>query len=198
MTKYEYTVFWWWTIILLITRCEGAFSGSFANATAICQTVNTIPREEQCQYAIDHCLGEEIGNINYLTLYYCFESSTKSNTLLILSAVALVVLFVSLGLAASDFLCPNLNSISKFFHTSENVTGLTLLAFGNGSPDIFSTYNSMKIGSGPLAIGELIGAGLFISSVVVRSMSVMHPFRVVKKTFNRGILYFLVWLLVFD
>ncbi|KAF9984551.1 hypothetical protein BGZ65_000159 [Modicella reniformis] len=37
------------------------------------------------------------------------------------------------------------------------LTGVTFLAFGNGSPDVFSTFSAIGAGSGSLAIGELVG-----------------------------------------
>ncbi|KAG0263716.1 hypothetical protein BG011_008229 [Mortierella polycephala] len=36
------------------------------------------------------------------------------------------------------------------------MTGVTFLAFGNASPDIFSTFSAVSAGSGTLAIGEVI------------------------------------------
>ncbi|CAG8627356.1 2443_t:CDS:2, partial [Scutellospora calospora] len=45
-------------------------------------------------------------------------------------------------------------------------SGVTFLAFGNGSPDIFSTFSAMTHDSCSLAGGELIGAANFITSVV--------------------------------
>jgi len=66
-------------------------------------------------------------------------------------------LFSTLGISASDFFCPNLASISVILGLDENVAGVTFLALGNGSPDVFSTFSAMKANSGGLAIGELIG-----------------------------------------
>lgn len=45
-------------------------------------------------------------------------------------------------------------------------TGVTFLALGNGSPDLFSTFSAMHSNLGSLALGELIGAASFIVSVV--------------------------------
>ncbi|CAG8488557.1 4939_t:CDS:2, partial [Dentiscutata heterogama] len=70
------------------------------------------------------------------------------------------------------------------------MAGVTFLAFGNGSPDLFSTFSAMTHDSGPLAIGELIGAANFITSVVVGSMAVITPFRVTKAPFLRDVIFF--------
>jgi len=73
---------------------------------------------------------------------------------------------------------------------SESMAGVTFLALGNGSPDLFSTFAAMRVGSGSLAVGELIGAALFITSVVAGSMAIVNPFKVSRKSFLRDALFF--------
>lgn len=75
---------------------------------------------------------------------------------------------------------------------SESLAGVTLLALGNGSPDVFSTYAAMKAGSGSLAVGELIGSASFITSVVAGSMAIICPFSVNKASFLRDLGFFTV------
>lgn len=69
---------------------------------------------------------------------------------------------------------------------------MTFLAFGNGSPDVFSTFAAMRSNSGSLAIGELIGAATFITSVVAGSMALVRPFKVARRSFVRDVGYFIV------
>ncbi len=75
---------------------------------------------------------------------------------------------------------------------SESLTGVTFLAFGNGSPDVFSTFAAMKTNSGSLAVGELIGAAGFITAVVAGSMALVRPFKVARKSFIRDVGFFIV------
>ena len=70
------------------------------------------------------------------------------------------------------------------------MAGVTFLALGNGSPDLFSTFSAMRVGSGSLAIGELIGAAFFINAVVAGSMAIVRPFKVSRKSFVRDVLFF--------
>jgi solute carrier family 24 (sodium/potassium/calcium exchanger), member 6 len=70
------------------------------------------------------------------------------------------------------------------------MAGVTFLALGNGSPDLFSTFAAMRVGSGSLAIGELIGAAFFITSVVSGSMAIVNPFKVSRKSFLRDVIFF--------
>ncbi|KAG6816880.1 hypothetical protein H0H87_002000 [Tephrocybe sp. NHM501043] len=74
----------------------------------------------------------------------------------------------------------------------ENVAGVTFLAFGNGSPDVFSTFSAMRAGSGSLAIGELLGAATFIVSCVVGSMCITKEFEVERWPFLRDVGFFTV------
>lgn len=103
----------------------------------------------------------------------------------------LLFLFSTIGIGASDFFCPNLATISTILGLDENVAGVTFLAFGNGSPDVFSTFSAMKANSGSLAIGELLGAASFIVSVVVGSMCLVKPFKVEKGPFLRDVGFFM-------
>jgi sodium/potassium/calcium exchanger 6 len=101
-------------------------------------------------------------------------------------------LFSTIGIAASDFFCVNLSTIATILGLSENLAGVTFLAFGNGSPDVFSTFAAMKSNSGSLAVGELIGAAGFITSVIAGSMAFVKPFKVAKKSFVRDVSFFIV------
>src|SRR5271170_5024154 len=101
-----------------------------------------------------------------------------------------MLLFSAIGIAASAFFCPNLATLSQALKMSESMAGVTFLALGNGSPDLFSTFAAMKVGSGSLAIGELIGAAFFITSVVAGSMAIVNPFKVSRKSFVRDAIFF--------
>ncbi|GMG55579.1 unnamed protein product [Ambrosiozyma monospora] len=75
---------------------------------------------------------------------------------------------------------------------NEKLAGLTLLAFANGAPDMFSTYIAMDNGSTSLAIGELLGSANFALTVVFGSMMIVQPFQVDYKTFIRDVSLFAV------
>lgn len=72
------------------------------------------------------------------------------------------------------------------------MTGVTFLAFGNGSPDVFSTFAAMGSNSGSLAAGELIGAACFITAVVAGSMALARPFKVARRSFVRDVGFFIL------
>ncbi|OCF45712.1 hypothetical protein I317_00615 [Kwoniella heveanensis CBS 569] len=104
--------------------------------------------------------------------------------------VILAFLFSFIGISASDFFCPNLSTIASYLGLNESTAGVTFLAFGNGSPDVFSTFSAMKGGTFGLAVGELIGAASFIVSIVVGSIALIRPFHVPRHAFLRDVLFF--------
>lgn len=146
---------------------------------------------DQCAFVRDNCADEDVGLISYLTLYYCRLPSIKPLGFAII-ALWTSLLFTTIGVAASDFFCINLSTISTLLGLSESVAGVTFLAFGNGSPDVFSTFAAVKSHSGSLAIGELIGAAGFITAVVSGSMAIIRPFHVYKRSFLRDIGFFIL------
>ncbi|KAF8935629.1 hypothetical protein BGZ58_004907 [Dissophora ornata] len=78
---------------------------------------------------------------------------------LILMVIWMIFLFALVGVAASDF----------FY--------------------IFSTFSAFNAGSGTLAVGEIVGAASFITSIVVGSMTIIKPFKVSRAPFFRDTLY---------
>ncbi|KAI7868061.1 Sodium/calcium exchanger protein-domain-containing protein [Spinellus fusiger] len=134
----------------------------------------------QCEYVKKACQGY---SQVFLQFYYC--STLWKPVLVLIMCCGLLLLFGAVSVASADFFCPNLQFISTKLQLSESLAGVTILAFGNGSPDLFSTFSAMGVGSGSLAIGELIGAAFFIVSVVSGCMGIIHPFTSKRVTFMR-------------
>ncbi|KAJ5082060.1 Sodium/calcium exchanger membrane region [Penicillium argentinense] len=154
-----------------------------------CRLVREV--EDQCGYVRDNCPDHQDGLFSYLQLYYCALPDAKPLAFIVL-ILWLSLLFSTIGIAASDFLCIDLSTLASVLGLSESLTGVTFLAFGNGSPDVFSTFAAMRSNSGSLAIGELIGAASFITSVVAGSMALVRPFKVARRSFVRDVGYFVV------
>ncbi|CAO3590951.1 unnamed protein product [Absidia cylindrospora] len=140
--------------------------------------------KDECAYVKSACTGF---SGMYLKFYYCSQVWRPLSVTLLVSG--LLLLFGAVSVVASDFFCPNLQTISTKLKLSESMAGVTILAFGNGSPDLFSTFSAMNSGSGSLAIGELIGAAFFIVSVVSGSMGIIRPFKSKRITFMRDASY---------
>lgn len=153
--------------------------------------------DKQCLHVSEACSASPTFlSIPYLESYFC--SSPNSRPLAFAGLLLwLIFLFSTLGISASDFFCPNLATLASLLGLDENVAGVTFLAFGNGSPDVFSTFSAMRANSGSLAIGELLGAASFITSCVVGAMCIIKPFRVNRGPFLRDIGFFTVAVTLF-
>ncbi|KAK1233090.1 hypothetical protein PQX77_003730 [Marasmius sp. AFHP31] len=152
----------------------------------------TFPADQQCTHVVESCASSETFlSIQYLRNYFCTEPPLRPASFMGL-IVWLIFLFSTLGISASDFFTPNLATIAQLLGLDENVAGVTFLAFGNGSPDVFSTFSAMRANSGSLAIGELLGAASFIVSCVVGSICIIKPFKVNPRPFLRDVGFFTV------
>ncbi|KAG8165329.1 hypothetical protein KVR01_005604 [Diaporthe batatas] len=159
------------------------------DAEDVCDDVHQA--QDQCAFVRAHCLDDEPGLVSYLTFYYCSLGKVKPIAFSLL-ALWLGLLFSTIGIAASDFFSINLSTIASVLGLPESLAGVTFLAFGNGSPDVFSTFAAMNSNSGSMAIGELIGAAGFITAVVAGSMALVREFKVSRKTFVRDIIFFIL------
>lgn len=152
----------------------------------------SVPTELQCSHVEERCpAAQTFLSFHYLKGYFCTEVTLRPVVFVGL-LVWLIFLFSTLGISASDFFTPNLATIAQMLRLDENVAGVTFLAFGNGSPDVFSTFSAMRADSGSLAIGELLGAASFIVSCVVGSMCIIKPFQVNRGPFLRDVGFFTV------
>ena len=75
----------------------------------------------------------------------------------------------NLASTADAYLSPALETISDKFSCSESLAGVTLLALGNGGPDVFSAISAGGVNESDinLLISGLFGSALFISTVVM-------------------------------
>ncbi|KAJ1659700.1 hypothetical protein IWQ61_001253 [Dispira simplex] len=161
-------------------------------ATHACRHVNQAA--DPCQFIKAHC-GDISGIIPYLEIYYCHLPRWPW---LVLACLVLWMLFLFtwVGISASDYFSPNLTTLAHYFHIPESLAGVTLLAFGNGAPDLFATFSAIKSGSGALALGELVGAAAFISGIVAGFMLILYPFRVTAVPFLREVVFFILTLTI--
>ncbi|ESN94087.1 hypothetical protein HELRODRAFT_186036 [Helobdella robusta] len=165
-----------------------------ANAT-YCSNIHNVNSSYQCSFARQtaDCHIEE-GIIEYTLFLYCLLPSNFLSVSVILLVIWLLFLFVALAVAASDFFCPSLIVIAKVLHMSDNIAGITLLAFGNGAPDVFSAIaavQNMKHGDNSLLFGALLGAGVFLTTVVVGAIGISCPFKSMERPFLRDVSFYI-------
>ena len=116
----------------------------------------------------------------------------------------------NLASTADAYLSPALEYMTIKFGFSDSLAGVTLLAFGNGAPDVFSSISagsdtdSDGILTATKSISILIGGTFFISSCVVAMSTYASnlnedksqpPLRMIKVTprfFIRDIMFYLI------
>jgi sodium/potassium/calcium exchanger 6 len=137
--------------------------------------------QERCQHAI-HCDGEYLMK-TLLPLAFCMSNGTSSPLeshpifralfpilFPLLLTLSTVMLFRLLASTAENYFSPALEMISSEFQIPPPLAGVTLLALGNGSPDVSAVFNAIRSNPSegiPLSLGELTGGGMFVQSVVV-------------------------------
>lgn len=101
-----------------------------------------------------------------------FGHTGKVIAIVPVGALLMIIFMYTLSSTADDYLSPALEFLTEKLQLSESLAGVTLLALGNGAPDIFAAISAAGGddggGSGGtlLMINQLTGSTLFISTIV--------------------------------
>lgn len=127
-------------------------------------------QKQKCAYARTCDDGDGV----YAPIIYCLQQNYATKVLVLMAVMVLllvwmVVLFRMICSTAEDFFSPSLEMFSVQMGLPPRFAGVTLLALGNGAPDVASMLSAMETGSKNtymMGIGELIGSSMFISTVI--------------------------------
>jgi len=106
--------------------------------------------------------------------------------------ILLIYLFIALGVSAEGYFCPSLTLIADGLGLSQNVAGVTFLALGNGAPDLFSSFSAISQEAPELSLGAILGAGIFVNTVVVGSIAILTSFKLTRRPFLRDIIFYML------
>jgi hypothetical protein len=126
-------------------------------------------RTEICDYVRrpDHdCVGDAW--FPFLECYYCWVQPPASGFVFTGYLVWCCLLLYVLGTTADQYFAPALVQLSDWLGLRPRVAGVTLLALGNGAPDVFSVLAAYRAGQADLAVGALVGGSMFVTTVAVR------------------------------
>ncbi|XP_046400218.1 mitochondrial sodium/calcium exchanger protein [Ischnura elegans] len=157
-----------------------------------CFSIQNITPEAQCDFvkATEDCTyGEAL--ISYITFIYCSFDPSQQLIGLFTILFWMLILFIALGTTADSLFCPALTVIAKILRLSENLAGVTVLAFGNGSPDVFTAVAGAASGRTELVYGELFGSGMFVTTVVAGLICIICPFVVMERPFLRDTIFYM-------
>uniref|UniRef100_A0A182QNQ6 Sodium/calcium exchanger membrane region domain-containing protein n=1 Tax=Anopheles farauti TaxID=69004 RepID=A0A182QNQ6_9DIPT len=92
--------------------------------------------------------------------------------------------------------CPTLAAIAKTLNISEALAGVTILAFGNGSPDLFTAVANPDADT-ELMFSELLGSAAFVIAVIGGAVLLIQPFGFAPWAISRDLAFFIasvVWI----
>ena len=164
------------TFLLLASMAASTATSSHHYASTICARTNLTDANmccscfhSTCEMVLANCpLGTSGTNLfNYFQMQYCNLETVPWLSYGILSFWLLVV-FSLLGTTADNFFVTQLETLSEGLRLSPSTAAITFLALGNSAPDVFSDIGAVQ-GNGDfnLAIGELVGASMFLTTVVL-------------------------------
>ncbi|XP_023211898.1 mitochondrial sodium/calcium exchanger protein-like isoform X2 [Centruroides sculpturatus] len=155
-----------------------------------CDQVHDYNVSERCNFVVKTVDCRDESYVPYMLFIYCGLGNNEIIAAVSICAFWLLFLFLALGVTADDFLCPSLVVITKTLRLSQNIAGVTFLAFGNGAPDIFSSLAGIEQARSQLVIGELFGAGIFVTTTVVGCICLTKEFKIMERPFLRDIIFY--------
>lgn len=89
-------------------------------------------------------------------------------------------------------MCSSLFKISKQLNLNENLSSVTLFAFGVATPCIFSAISGIMNEKPIIVIGALFGSASFITQLIIGSIFALRTFRIETLPYLRDALFYLV------
>uniref|UniRef100_A0A182NKJ2 Sodium/calcium exchanger membrane region domain-containing protein n=1 Tax=Anopheles dirus TaxID=7168 RepID=A0A182NKJ2_9DIPT len=165
-----------------------------------CSYLHRLGVDEQCAFVetTDAC-AESLYYFNYVGFLYCIIGSDREylfNLGFLLLLCVCAYYFVILGTTADQFFCPTLAAIAKALNISEALAGVTILAFGNGSPDLFTAVANPDADT-ELMFSELLGSAAFVIAVIGGAVLLIQPFAFAPWAISRDLAFFIaavVWI----
>ncbi|XP_061348470.1 cation/calcium exchanger 5 [Gastrolobium bilobum] len=135
------------------------------------------------------CSSQSNGLLNYHCLFFGHNNSFIS--IPSLSLFLLLHFYILIKTAQHHF---SIVTTKLAFHLnlSPSMAAVTLLALGNGAPDVFSSLAALQSGQYRTGFGAILSAGTFVSALVVGFVAIYAaPFSVDPAPFVRDVLFYL-------
>ncbi|KAL9253671.1 Cation/calcium exchanger 5-like protein [Drosera capensis] len=121
-----------------------------------------------------------------------FLGQTPFHTIPFLS-LSVILYFYILIKAAQDHFSPIVTTLCRRLNLTPSVAAVTLLALGNGAPDVFATSAAVGVGQMRTGFGAILSAGAFVSGLTVGVVGICAgPYWVEPGGFVRDVGFYLV------
>lgn len=142
------------------------------------------------------CFASFIGYTIWISKKVKDEDETQIKELGILKSI----LFVILGIVAlkfgGDLVVDNVSAIAKIIGISERIISLTIVAFSTSLPELITSINATKKGEVDMAIGNIIGSGIFNILLILGVSAVISPITYAT-TYNFDLIFLLIATIIF-
>ncbi|XP_033151543.1 mitochondrial sodium/calcium exchanger protein isoform X2 [Drosophila mauritiana] len=168
--------------------------------TVSCFAANNFPFEERCEFvkkAVD--CNSSTNVIPYMRLLACDLKCINQFQEMIFIALFVAFCFqilVILIYTINVYYSPALKAVSRFLHMNEHLAGVTLMAFGNTSADLFANLASVERHV-PVFANNLSSA-LFVITISGGLICYISPFKMNSYETVRDILFLLLATLLMD
>lgn len=149
---------------------------------------------DKCKFVNSEC---EFEYFSMLSFHFCVVHNYQWVTFILLPLI-IIFCFYILSTTGNRYLAPVLGIISDKLQLSQNIAGLTLLAFGNQAPDIIVAFvagddenEGIETSLGSLLGGGIIVVGLVLSTVIYFGKEV----QVIPQNYIRDLCMYLISIL---
>jgi Ca2+/Na+ antiporter len=128
--------------------------------------------------------------VNYLILHYCGMGGQAWISVPVLVGV-LILAFYVLAETAENYFSPVVQKSVEVLGMTPSMGGVTLLALGNGAPDIFASLAAIQGDNSRIGFSAILSAGTFVSGFVVGLVALASgPFSVQPMPFVRDVSFY--------
>ncbi|CAL5378950.1 unnamed protein product [Camellia sinensis] len=152
--------------------------------------LQTLPHN-RCSFSLLHCNGDSNSLINYFSLHFCLFHQNPFASVPFLFLTILFQFYVLVKTAQDQFSVV-VTKLVTHLNLSPSIGAVTLLALGNGAPDVFASVAAVRGGHPRTGFGAILSAGTFVSALVVGFVAIYAaPFSVDPVPFVRDVLFYL-------
>jgi len=150
--------------------------------------------QNACEFVKENC---ETAYIDFYAMHYCQFENNYFLTIPVLLVILLLCFFM-LSDTSNRYLSPALTILSDKLKMSQNLAGVTLLALGNGAPDVISgIVASGESGGMEFTVGSLLAGGVFVTCIVFSSVVLFSKsVQLTKELFIRDVFLYLLAIII--